>query len=468
MNSGLSPKNAWQTINKINSYQFEFGDSILLRSGSIWREELIIPQHGIFIQSYGDGNFPIIKGSEILNEWIHVENDIWRHKKNYSIGWIWVLDSDQNIQWGKKIDQKSNLSSDHQFFLDSNSVYLHSKIDPNNSEITIEASVRDFGIISGWYSKAKNSIAIKEVEICFTKNSNIRSVGSSDWKIENTILHHSGAIDESDGQGIQYEGTKCLISKNILYENGQHGIYLSSFGNADVRDNIIEQNELFNNYHTAIDLMNDGGNENSHSQTIIRRNIIYDLPNFSGNEIGIQLLGYLEGMIKNVIIHHNLIKNINGIGISIMNNSDSVMIHNNTIINSKSACVNVNNGENIAELYNNVGINDKYYAVLFIHESKNKYVDFNIWHSGNQEKTKNIFVDGRYYNVDSIYRKYTGFDVNGSFSNPKINDSNIKKIRLMSESICIDRGRALNYEFDVYGNEINKPVDIGAVEFISN
>lgn len=463
-NSGLLPSSAWKTIAKINNHKFENGDTVLFKKGCMWRDELIVPNGFLSFDSYGAGKKPVIMGSESLLRWKNTEENKWTIRSNSNFGWVWFIEKDETIIWGNKCDDTSKLQNQFDFYIDSSFVMIYSHSDPNYDSILVEASLRDFGIVSGWYKSAMNSISINNIEICFTKNSAVRAIGAVDWKIKNSIFHHNGGIDESDGQGIQFEGVDGEFCNNKIFENGQHGIFISSFGNAQVENNIIEANEIYNNYHTGIDLMNHGGDENSHNNTIIRRNIIYDTFDFSGKEIGIQLLGYDLGKIKNVVIHHNLIYDMKGIGISIMNNSDSIFIHNNTILNSLSACLNINNGKGFTEVYNNVGVNEDYYSVLFLHTTTNKILDFNIWYSPNPSSTSNVFVIDRYFKHIKNYNQVTGFDIHGSFWDPGIKKIGINNIELEPNSICIDKGINLNYKLDLFGNLIMNNADIGAVE----
>ena len=70
-NAGTSESTPWKTLAKVSSIEFMPGDTILLKSGDIWNEELVLSGNGaidaqsntvtpITISSYGDGNRPII------------------------------------------------------------------------------------------------------------------------------------------------------------------------------------------------------------------------------------------------------------------------------------------------------------------------------------------------------------------------------------------------------------------------
>lgn len=83
-NDGLSPDRAWKTIEKVNSAKLNPGDSVLLRRGESWREQLV-PQSGdetgyITYGAYGDGDKPMLLGSVTRNEasdWTHEGENIW-------------------------------------------------------------------------------------------------------------------------------------------------------------------------------------------------------------------------------------------------------------------------------------------------------------------------------------------------------------------------------------------------------
>ena len=470
LNSGLSIETPWKSIYKINQSLFSPGDSILLKSDCIWREELVIPPSGsennaIIIGSYGTGKFPKIMGSQLLNNILEIYPNIWESQINSPSDWLWFIESDEKINWGNKKESKSELISNFDFYVENNSIAFYCERNLI-SKIKVEASVRDFGIISGWYAASKNNIIIENLEVCFTKNANIRQIGGTGWIIKNITSHHSGGNDESEGQGIQLEGKNNLITSCRIYENGQHGIFISSFGNHDVKNNIIEKSIIFNNYHTGIDLMNDGGDQNSHLNTIIRRNFIFDEKSFTGNEVGIQTLAYGEGYIKNVTIHHNILRDVNGIGISIVSNSDSLFIHNNTIYETMSANISIANKDGFTEVFNNIGVNNNYYAVLFLHNIENKILNNNVWFTKKNSRTKNIFALDNYYDSIEEYQSKFGFDKNGSFSDPELIISNGSMIGLSKESICIDSGRNLKYKKDYFENETVGNMDVGAIEFI--
>jgi hypothetical protein len=92
-NSGTSPDDAWQTLDKVNSEYVAPGDSILFKRNDYWRGQLI-PQSGsvdgyVTYGAYGTGNKPLLLGSvekNDLNDWIYEGNNIWASTEPETLG----------------------------------------------------------------------------------------------------------------------------------------------------------------------------------------------------------------------------------------------------------------------------------------------------------------------------------------------------------------------------------------------
>lgn len=76
-NTGTSPTNSLKTLKKLNSLKLNDGDSILFKCDDIFYGKLKIANDNIFISSYGNGNLPIIDGSEKIKSSWKLENGIW-------------------------------------------------------------------------------------------------------------------------------------------------------------------------------------------------------------------------------------------------------------------------------------------------------------------------------------------------------------------------------------------------------
>ncbi|HET8547773.1 MAG TPA: right-handed parallel beta-helix repeat-containing protein [Bryobacteraceae bacterium] len=78
-NSGASPATAWKTLDKVNTTAFSPGDRILLRSGSVWREQLAPKSSGregapIIIDRYGKGPPPRIDAGGKVEDAVRLFN----------------------------------------------------------------------------------------------------------------------------------------------------------------------------------------------------------------------------------------------------------------------------------------------------------------------------------------------------------------------------------------------------------
>jgi len=83
-NNGTSANYPWETLNKVNSFAFQPGDTIHFKCGDTWRGQLL-PVSGslsgtVKYTTYGSGNKPIIMGSVSRNntsDWTNLDTNIW-------------------------------------------------------------------------------------------------------------------------------------------------------------------------------------------------------------------------------------------------------------------------------------------------------------------------------------------------------------------------------------------------------
>ena len=64
-NDGLSPEEAWKTISKVNSMNYNSGDSILFKRGETWNDGIVVRSSGssgqeITFGAYGEGDKPVL------------------------------------------------------------------------------------------------------------------------------------------------------------------------------------------------------------------------------------------------------------------------------------------------------------------------------------------------------------------------------------------------------------------------
>ncbi len=94
-NSGKSIKEAWKTIDKVNSLMPVAGDSILFRRGDTWTGTIVVKASGsedapIFYGAYGKGNKPLITGSVEINGWSKHTGNIFKTSVDFPVEQLFV------------------------------------------------------------------------------------------------------------------------------------------------------------------------------------------------------------------------------------------------------------------------------------------------------------------------------------------------------------------------------------------
>lgn len=89
-NSGISLKDPWKTLEKVNSVTFQPGDAILFRSGDIWKGQLQPNGSGsegkpIIIDRYGEGSMPVINMGEAKGAAVKLVNQEWWKIQNIEV-----------------------------------------------------------------------------------------------------------------------------------------------------------------------------------------------------------------------------------------------------------------------------------------------------------------------------------------------------------------------------------------------
>ena len=62
-NSGLSPQDAWKSLEKVNAQRLNPGDAVFFKRGDTWRGECLLLREGVTYSAYGQGCKPAIYGS---------------------------------------------------------------------------------------------------------------------------------------------------------------------------------------------------------------------------------------------------------------------------------------------------------------------------------------------------------------------------------------------------------------------
>ncbi|MEJ2648038.1 MAG: right-handed parallel beta-helix repeat-containing protein [Sedimentisphaerales bacterium] len=88
--SGLSIKDAWKSLDKVNEVAFEAGDQVLFESGGVWKGQLQPQGSGeegkpIVLSSYGDKGRPVINIGRAEGAGIRLTNQSWWEISNMEV-----------------------------------------------------------------------------------------------------------------------------------------------------------------------------------------------------------------------------------------------------------------------------------------------------------------------------------------------------------------------------------------------
>src|SRR3989344_2138478 len=140
----------WQTLNKVNSFLFNPGDSILFKRGDTWRETLDVQRSGtagnpITFSAYGTGINPIISGGEIITGWnSEVVGSFTAYWASLTIQPYRVI---ENKNWMNSIASKSSLVPGSYWYDTGNlRLYIRTSGDNNPNNYVIEAARRYWAI----------------------------------------------------------------------------------------------------------------------------------------------------------------------------------------------------------------------------------------------------------------------------------------------------------------------------------
>jgi hypothetical protein len=229
--NGLSPATAWETVSKVNNFAFTAGDSILFKSGDIWREQLILqrgsgPGAYITYSSYGSGLKPQIRRSISANvsaKWINKSGNIWELDEEFPQGSdVGFISFNHDAIIGRKVWSNAELDVQGEFWCDENSnnrTRVYSDGNPAVFYNDIEVAIHENGIHGldnlCW-------VIIDNLHPCYCAWSGIElPAGSHDIVIRNCDISYCGGghqygrpAETRNGQGIN---TRTNVANAEIY-----------------------------------------------------------------------------------------------------------------------------------------------------------------------------------------------------------------------------------------------------------
>lgn len=342
-NDGRSPDTAWETLEKVNSTEFEPGTKILLKCGSVFYEQLVPKSSGepgkyIIIDSYGSGSKPLINGdgeaaAVIISslEYIEVRN-------------LAVTNSSEYMSPRKGVSVVAGGQISNGVYHSGgmfNHIYL---INLDVYDITSDEGDRFNGGIVFYSKRSQNPAAFNEVLV---QGCTVRNTGGCGIVM---------ASDYANGPGVEWSPLEYYPSQNVAVRGNyiahcaSDGIFLSAINNLLIEYNTVTDtsyaqgsyagiwphysSNVVMQYNEAYDVKLVGGDGQGFDvdincvDTVVQYNYSHD------NEGGFILLctdGINGGYNKDISVRYNVSQNDMGQIFTLSGPISDVKIYNNTV-----------------------------------------------------------------------------------------------------------------------------------------
>lgn len=513
-NDGLSEETPWQTIEHVNSQSFSPGDAILFRAGNVWRDTLSITDSGssedyIYYSRYGDGENPRILGSNQAEGWTETGTpNVWQAPgsfediRNYYGAEIFFV-TGETIEWGS-YQGLSELSHEFDWSWDSGTIYVYSPENPGDRYDSIEVPQR-FAVVEIPDTQPQDYIVVDGIDMFFGWNvgfySGYPAQEATDLIIRNCHIGYIGEKGGARAYGLEVWHSNMLIENCVITDCGRRGISVNVYldGNSITIDNIIVRNNVFlrGQHTTSLDLSLSAGTGATVENVYFYNNYVDDseIAWTRGDETSNQIFtqnsgGYLsEIYIYNNIFVHATARNI------LCEGGDTIHVWNNTIVGQnpnidRDPWGNVTvNGVERFDYRNNILYDDLPESSLEnygLHgwDSDTDYFerDYNLYYQLYPSDGRNftsIYRDGSnyYYNTDEwkmYLSEFPDFDQNSPDPDDPMFVDFPNDLSLQGESPARGAGIPIADDMlpepmrDFYGNEMNDPPDLGAIQFGSH
>jgi hypothetical protein len=343
----------------------------------------------------------------------------------------------------------------YQWYHTGSTLYIYSTSDPDSAYYSIEVAQRQRGI----YSNQKDHLRIYDIEGAFTWENifDCTWVGN-DIYLSGLHAHHAG----NDGI-VMGSITTGGVSTSLVHDCISHGIYIVGMAGYPTSNVVVDKNEVYNCYHTAIDVMNINGS--SFSGVTVCHNKLYcttayDLTIDQGGLIYTSgAAGYTATYIN---IYGNLLYDFVGSGIKIGPYSYNINIFNNTIAytlstySSDSTCVHLGWTSAVEDglvFKNNilVGNANTYRCLLVWDFNAIDACDYNLYYSTSDEVLQQRTSDWKQYDNEdwATWKSDTGLDANSPTpDNPDFTNPSARDLSLTASSPAIDIGENLGDAYD--------------------
>ena len=239
----------WNTLASVEAAVLAPGDSVKLKRGSIFREDLILNETGslgnpITIEDYGAGLLPAISGANVIAGWTNEAGNIWYATVPAYATHIVIFDG----TLGNEKSSKAALAAEFDWWYDSAGprVYCYSPADPDarytSPGVEVGTSRR---IISTNYGTNISYYSIK----------NLRLYGSSGSPAIHTTTTYGWTIDTLWVEQMNRTGFQMIEARDLTIQNctmvgyraaatGWKAIYVYPSSSTGLRNITIKNNTI--------------------------------------------------------------------------------------------------------------------------------------------------------------------------------------------------------------------------------
>ncbi|MBN1598938.1 MAG: T9SS type A sorting domain-containing protein [Bacteroidales bacterium] len=502
--NGTSPETAWQTIGHVNEQSFVPGDQILFRRGDTWRDTpLRIPSSGtngnqIVFGAYGSGERPEILGSIEVTGWTNLLGNIWASDVTvlsdpWEIGYdgpeIFFEENDGSVSWG--IHQSydavfSALTSEYHWTWNNNTIYVYSSSDPGSRYSAVEVPQQERGIML----LDNNYITVDGLAIKYYADQGIydqyATIVLHGLRVTNCEIAYIGKKDGSAAYGMSVHQSDAYYAYNEIHNCGRRGISLTIYETTPITQSniVIEHNHFHHGWHTtSLDCSTTGGH--TIENIYFRNNLVEGDPtvqldgvNPNSNHIFCDDQSDGSGTVQNLYFYNNIFTYAHGSSIKI-GDAGNVFIYNNTFYNFNPTLANwqahcfMSATPAPVEIKNNIFYNnaaDNHWGDVEIENGYQEMFDIqnNLYYHTDPGTRIHWVDEGISYAADEweAYTTNTGFDVESPPPADPLFIDAPNDFGLSEGSPAI--GNAVIPGFfttDYYGNSLNNPPDIGAIQY---
>ena len=456
--------------------------TIYLAKGTTWREQMTTGASGtatypIVITGYGSGADPKILGSVELTTWSE-DTGHWTCSYTGALEVMWFEETDGSVSWGNLKANKAACVAEYDWYSDGSDVWVFAATDPDTRYTAVETSERDYGITGD----AIDYITVDGLEIRYALLSGIYHHNSDNWVIQNNTLCYFCKTSKND-ENAQIIFTSCsnnvTIKDNVCHDAATQGIWVwSGSGLGSSNDALVEGNEVYNCYHSNIDMI--CGNNGVLNGGTVRYNLCYQNDDFDTGVVDGALI-FMEGQdsddkAENIDIYYNICLNVIKCGIQLYTWCNNINIYNNVVYGTHSGTTPLGgirlDGANTTNVVikNNISMDVTGGQLWIGGSSRVSACDNNLWYHSGGGSNVYVYYNGTsyHYNDFANYKTATGWDNNGKWENPKfVNAANMADTdyKIQITSPCKNTGVNVSLTEDYFGGPVPSGTpDIGAYE----